>query len=1223
MKLDILTLLTILCIASLIQFIILFIQYKVNKKYNGIVFWVLGYAFMAAGYMLLFIRGFISVKLIAIISANSLILLGSIFLYLGVMRFIDKKESRGIIFTLFIVFILSFVYYTYFNDDIKLRTAIIYSAMAVISLLTAQGLFFCKDYAIKASVYFNFFLFIIQGCFFTFRVFDVLTFESFSSLFTPTLMQTVSFLFLFIEGILVTFGLIVMVNQRLNAEMREDKENLELIFNTSPDAVLITRLHEGSFIDVNDSFVTYTGFSREEVIGKTAFEINLWADPNARRNLVTVLIEKGFCENMEIVFHRKDGTKLRGLLSARIIYLRGIPHIISVARDMSERLDMEAALRESELKYRSLIENTSDVVFCVNEKGEYQFANNVFASTFGQTPDYFIGKTFWDIYPEEHADYRQEANRKVFETGETQTVEVTVPLPDKSLYFLAKANPIKDETGKVILNLTTATDITERKRAEDALLAKSEELDRYFTSSLDLLCIATTDGLFLRLNPEWERVLGYSIQDLEGKSFLDFVHPDDMEGTLSAMSRLNAQEKVLSFENRYRGKDGNYRWIEWRSHPEGNIIYAAARDITERKRMDDSLRESESLFRLLAENSTDMISRHDEKGLYLYVSPACHRILGYEPEELIGHSAFEFIHPDDILEVERSRLNVNELSVLSTTVFRMRSKKGEYVWFETVSRRVKSELDGVSEIHAVSRDITKRMLAELALRESERKYRLITEFSSDVIWVLNLNQNKYFFMSPVIYQLRGLTVEEAMSEKMEDSLTEESLAEIKKAITVYVDEFVKNPDKPLSYIAEVRQPCKDGSIIWVEISCKLRYNELHEIEVVGVSRNIEKRKKIEQALRESEEKLSTLFGAMTEMVALHELVFNEQGDVVNYRITDCNNAFTGITGIKREDAVGKNATEVYKVEPAPYLEEYSRVALTGKAHEYTTYFEPMDKHFSISVVSPKKNHFATITTDITGIRKVQEVISAKNKELENYLYIASHDLRSPLVNIQGFSRRLQKQTDSIKSLISECSLASEKKFDLDSIINEGIPKTLNYIFSSVTKMDNLLKGLLYVSRTGRTLMIVKEIDVNHLLEIIIRTYNYQLTELNAVVTADDLPPCHGDENLLNQLFSNIIGNAIKYRDKDRQLVIEITGRQEYTKVIYSVRDNGCGIEPRHLEKIWDVFYRVDSNQADAGEGLGLSIVERIAEKHNGKVWAESEPGIGSVFHVELQRNVFE
>ncbi|OPZ70734.1 MAG: Signal transduction histidine-protein kinase BarA [Verrucomicrobia bacterium ADurb.Bin474] len=139
--------------------------------------------------------------------------------------------------------------------------------------------------------------------------------------------------------------------------------------------------------------------------------------------------------------------------------------------------------------------------------------------------------------------------------------------------------------------LTVMIDITDQKRVERELQAKTDELDRYFTSSLDLLCIANTKGEFLRLNPEWERVLGYRVADLMGQSFLQFVHPDDMDATLHAISELSDQREVTSFENRYRGKDGSYRWIEWRSRPDGETIYAVARDVTERKRIEDQLRD--------------------------------------------------------------------------------------------------------------------------------------------------------------------------------------------------------------------------------------------------------------------------------------------------------------------------------------------------------------------------------------------------------------------------------------------------------------------------------------------------------------------------------------------------------------------------------------------------------------------------------------------------------
>ncbi len=390
----------------------------------------------------------------------------------------------------------------------------------------------------------------------------------------------------------------------------------------------------------------------------------------------------------------------------------------------------------------------------------------------------------------------------------------------------------------------------------------------------------------------------------------------------------------------------------------------------------------------------------------------------------------------------------------------------------------------------------------------------------------------------------------------------------------------------------------------------------------GIVIDITAHKRAEDALRESEEKLNTLFGAMTEMVVLHEVVFNDQGEAVNYRITDCNHAFTTMTGIHKDDAAGKLATEVYQAESAPYLEEFNRVALTGEPYEYTAYYAPMDKHFMISVVSPQQGRFATVTTDITAIKQIQDVVAAKNKELENYLYATSHDLRSPLVNIQGFSQRLQKQTNAIKKAISECPLEPDIQQTIGKITDEGIPKSLDFILTNVSKMDTLINGLLQISRTGRIKISIRKIDMNALLEHIIRALSFQIEEAGADVVVETMTECYGDAALLDQLFSNIISNALKYRDKNRQLVVTITAQAQYHKVTYSIRDTGIGIARRHLDKIWDVFYRVDSQASEAGEGIGLSLVKRIVDKHKGKIRVESEEGQGSVFSIELQKNEF-
>ena len=153
-------------------------------------------------------------------------------------------------------------------------------------------------------------------------------------------------------------------------------------------------------------------------------------------------------------------------------------------------------------------------------------------------------------------------------------------------------------------------DITERRQAEEALREKTEELDRFFSLALDLLCIADTDGYFRRLNRSWETTLGYSLEALEGKRFLELVYPDDLASTVAAVTDLAAGKSVLNFVNRYRCQDGSYRWIEWRSSPyKGKLIYAAARDITERKVAEETLTRHDRAMAALYETSLEINSQ--------------------------------------------------------------------------------------------------------------------------------------------------------------------------------------------------------------------------------------------------------------------------------------------------------------------------------------------------------------------------------------------------------------------------------------------------------------------------------------------------------------------------------------------------------------------------------------------------------------------------------------
>jgi len=226
---------------------------------------------------------------------------------------------------------------------------------------------------------------------------------------------------------------------------------------------------------------------------------------------------------------------------------------------------------------------------CSNEAVYFQISFNPLPAELG---DICIIITDISELKKREKDLR-EARELLEKRVEERTSELAQKISELNDANLKAINAMMEavESGKKseTANRRLLEEISERKQTEKTLLEKTLELDNYFNSSLDLLCIANTNGEFIRLNPEWEKVLGYSVAELEGRVFLDFVHPEDIKSTLQAIALLVKQHEVSCFENRYLAKDGSYRWIEWRSKPQGNKIYATARDITQRKKNEQKI----------------------------------------------------------------------------------------------------------------------------------------------------------------------------------------------------------------------------------------------------------------------------------------------------------------------------------------------------------------------------------------------------------------------------------------------------------------------------------------------------------------------------------------------------------------------------------------------------------------------------------------------------------
>lgn len=350
----------------------------------------------------------------------------------------------------------------------------------------------------------------------------------------------------------------------------------------------------------------------------------------------------------------------------------------------------------------------------------------------------------------------------------------------------------------------------------------------------------------------------------------------------------------------------------------------------------------------------------------------------------------------------------------------------------------------------------------------------------------------------------------------------------------------------------------------------------------------------------------------------------------------CNRAFEESWLMKREEIVGKSVHELYPPEIANiFYRADQELFAQGGVQVYETQMRYNSDGLTHAVLFSKAVYadahgkpagLVGTVVDITE-RKTAEnerdrlmvELRLKNKELEGIIYIASHDLRSPLVNVQGFSRKLAKNCAELERIIAEGNLGEAQRQQFEPIIRESIPKSLKFITGSIDKMDSLLNGLLRLSRLGRAALNFETLDMGVILEKIVASMTFQFDQAAAQVEVGRLAPCVADAGQVTQVFSNLLDNALKYRSPDRPLHIKVFSEEIENNIRYCVEDNGVGIDREHQERIWEIFHRLNPDDTP-GEGLGLTMARLIMDRLGGAIWVESEPAAGSRFYLLLPKS---
>ncbi|AFY73500.1 PAS domain S-box [Synechococcus sp. PCC 7502] len=410
-----------------------------------------------------------------------------------------------------------------------------------------------------------------------------------------------------------------------------------------------------------------------------------------------------------------------------------------MARDISDRKEYEIALQKSEATNRTMLNAIPDLILRLASDGTCLSYKK---SGIGVDNCQPIKNHISEVLTPELLQQQMQTIEQAIATGELQIHEHKHLKPNRIVYEEVRTLAINDQEVLVIVR-----DISDRKQAEIELKTKTTELDRFFSVSLDLLCIANMDGYLLRLNPSWQTTLGYSLDQLEGSYCIDYVHPEDVKRTLDAIALFNTQPYIAKFVNRYRCRDGSYRWFEWRGASSGNLIYAAARDITDRKQIEEKLRrsqenlcQSEELLKLTIDNTPVGICTFNLENQFLTVNQYLCQILGYSPEELIKKTTLEFSHPSYaetcLAAISRLLANITKHECIEKQYLH---KNGTLIDAITRISLIKNAKGEPSHFVATVEDITQRKRTAIALHQRIEYQNVLMTLTQQIRQSLNLN----------------------------------------------------------------------------------------------------------------------------------------------------------------------------------------------------------------------------------------------------------------------------------------------------------------------------------------------------------------------------------------------------------------------------------------------------------------------------------------------------
>ena len=720
----------------------------------------------------------------------------------------------------------------------------------------------------------------------------------------------------------------------------------------------------------------------------------------------------------------------------------------------------------------------------------------------------------------------------------------------------------------------------------------------------DVIWVTDTNLAPTYVSPSVSRLLGYSVEEVLGRTLPEFLTPASSEAVATAFLQVmeewkrNPSFEPPPMEVELVRKDGSTVWVESNISPVtdtgGQAVEAVGviHDITERKKAEQAVRESERLYRLLAENVSDVLFVSDINLRPMYISPSITRLLGFSVEEAEPRVIEEALTPEslpvavkaveELLEANRGGIGP---SVSNVGQLKMTRKDGSTIWTEAEVSVLRDPDGHPTGLLGVIRDISKRKQAEEGLRESEEKYRQLVENINAVIYSVDEN-GVTRYISPIFKALFGTDPAELVGKRFAEFIHPDD-------ITASMESFAKvMSGDSLGQPWECRMVLPgSGQTYWVQGHNRPVYRDGSVVGFQGVLVDISSRKQAEEALVLSEKKHRTLVEASPDGILSVD---------AQRRIVECNAAICGLLGYTKEEIKGVDIRQVATDSAVTRGESFTQQVERDGHAEAELEMVHHDGHTipmwakMVGLEGTKQGDYQILAylRDMEERKKVDEL---KNQ----FIALVSHELRTPLTVVIG----------AVNTVLSEGSRLPEAESR----------HLLEDASSEADQLSHILDNLLELSRSQAerlTLQLEPVVLGEVARETVDKVRRHWPVHKFVIDLPGTLPPVRADRVRLERILYNLVENAAKYAPGGE---VRVFGRQEKRGLVIAVHDQGPGIPREDQGTLFQPFGRIGGRDGDGiqGTGLGLVACRALVEAHGGKIWLESEPGQGTTFYFTL------